>query len=112
MRGGLTPFVGRQFELGVLERNLHDTIAGESRYLALAAGAGLGKTRLAEEFLHSAAALGCEIHRGYCESDLSAEPLQPFLQILRSVFHLDDGMSAVQATQAIETRCPKSIPTC
>ena len=103
-RRGLTPFVGRQLELGILERSLHETVAGEPRYLALAAPAGLGKTRLAEEFFRSAAALDCQIHRGYCESDLSAEPLQPFLQMLRSIFRLDHGMPTTQATEAIETR--------
>lgn len=103
-RRGLTPFVGRQHELGILERSLHEAVAGESRSLALAAGAGLGKTRLAEEFLRNAAALGCQIHRGYCESELSAEPLQPFLQMLRSMFRLDHGMSTTQAAAAIETR--------
>ncbi len=54
--------------------------------MTIAAPAGLGKTRLAEEVLRHAAALGCEVHRGYCESHLGAEPLQPFLHMLRALF--------------------------
>jgi tetratricopeptide (TPR) repeat protein len=70
--------------------------------LAIVAAAGSGKTRLAEEFLLSAAGHDCQIHRGYCESYLSAEPLQPFLQMLRSLCRLSDGMSAALAAEALE----------
>ena len=55
--------------------------------------AGVGKSRLTEEFLRRAADQACQIHRGYCESYLSAEPLQPFLQMLRGM----DGLHAVPA---------------
>lgn len=99
---GLVPFVGRQCELRMLESSLDDTLSGKPRYLAIAAPAGLGKTRLVEEFLRRAAAVDCQIHRGYCESYLSAEPLQPFLQILRSLCGLNHGMSAALAAEALE----------
>jgi class 3 adenylate cyclase/tetratricopeptide (TPR) repeat protein len=101
-RRGLVPFVGRQTELRALEGNLQDVIAGNSRYAAIVAPAGLGKTRLVEEFLRHAASLNCQIHRGYYENYLSAEPLQPFLQMLRTLFGIDHGMSANAATAAIQ----------
>ena len=101
-RRGLVPFVGRRPELDVLERNLRQAMEGQLRYMAIAAPAGLGKTRLAEEFLDRAAQLGCQVHRGYCESYLSAEPLQPFLQMLRSYCGLGREMSVALATEALD----------
>jgi class 3 adenylate cyclase/tetratricopeptide (TPR) repeat protein len=99
---GLTRFNGRQAELQILRDGLRDVVAGKPANLAIVAAAGSGKTRLAEEFLRSAAEFDCQVHRGYCESYLSAEPLQPFLQILRSLFGLSECMSAAQGAQALE----------
>jgi class 3 adenylate cyclase/tetratricopeptide (TPR) repeat protein len=99
---GLTPFNGRQTELQILRAGLQDVVAGKPANLAIVAPAGSGKTRLAEEFLRCAAAFDCQVHRGYCESYLSAEPLQPFLQMLRSLFGLTEGMSVQQGQEALE----------
>ena len=99
---GLTPFNGRQTELQILTDGLRDVVTGKSTNLAVVAAAGSGKTRLAEEFLRNAVAFDCQVHRGYCESYLSAEPLQPFLQILRSLCGLSEGMSAAQGAAALE----------
>ena len=92
-----------QGEIG-RSRRRQDALAGRPAYVALSAGPGLGKTRLAEEFLRRAAR-DCQIHRGYCESYLSAEPLQPFLQMLRSLFRLDRGMSAVRPPRRSAACC-------
>ncbi|MFG6486703.1 ATP-binding protein [Roseateles sp. BYS78W] len=92
MRRGLAPFVGRESEQVMLEAALARTLTGQTLWVGLRAGAGVGKTRLTEEFLRHAedqADRPCRIHRGYCESYLSAEPLQPFLQMLRAM----DGMA-------------------
>lgn len=107
---GLTPFVGRRAELGTLMQNLNDTIAGKPRFVAMVAPAGLGKTRLAEEFLARAAALDCQIHRGYCESYLSAEPMQPFLQMLRTLGGLNYGMSAALAAEGLQETLLRIAP--
>src|SRR5262249_33878579 len=74
------------------------------------ATAGMGKTRLTQEFLRHAASVGCRIHRGYCESYLSAEPLQPVLQILRSLFGLKHGMGATVAAEATERAIAANDP--
>ncbi|MGQ3054652.1 MAG: AAA family ATPase, partial [Roseateles sp.] len=70
--------------------------------LGLRAGAGVGKTRLTEEFLRHAqdqADQAIQIHRGYCESYLSAEPLQPFVQMLRALDGLHDAPPELFAAQ-------------
>ena len=100
-RRGLSPFIGRQAELRALDGFLADTLAGTPRHVAISAPAGVGKTRLAQHFLSLAAARGCRILRGYCESYLSAEPLQPVLQMLRAVFGLTHAMSANEAADCV-----------
>lgn len=94
---GMAPFVGRREELGQLQQHLRQAAEGEPQFAAVFGGPGMGKTRLVEEFLAMAAKSGWQVHKGYCESYLSAEPLQPFLQMLRSLFGLEHGMSATEA---------------
>ncbi|WP_162250756.1 AAA family ATPase [Pelomonas sp. Root1217] len=91
MRRGLAPFVGRGGELATLEATLARALQGSTLWLGIRAGAGVGKTRLTEEFLRHAQDQAVQIHRGYCESYLSAEPLQPFLQMLRAMDMHDGG---------------------
>jgi predicted ATPase len=43
-------FIGRQEELGRLHRALQSAVAGEPRTVLIAGEAGVGKTRLVEEF--------------------------------------------------------------
>lgn len=102
-RRGLVPFVGREAELTALEQALEQTIAGQPRYLAILGPAGLGKTRLAEEFLARAAQHRCRVLRGYCDGYLASEPMQPFLQILRALAGLTHGLSPAQAADALDS---------
>jgi class 3 adenylate cyclase/tetratricopeptide (TPR) repeat protein len=99
---GLTSFVGRQTEFQALKGSLYDVIRDNPQYVAVVGPAGIGKTRLVDEFLRGPANSDCRILRGYCESYLSAEPLQPFLQILRSLLGLDYGMTVARATEVLE----------
>ncbi len=84
-RKARTEFVGRTDELGVLGRSLQHVMSGGSREVAVIAPAGVGKTRLIEQFLKESGSLGVQVCRGYCESELNAEPLQPFLQMVRQL---------------------------
>ena len=84
-RHGLTPFVGRQTELERLEQRLAEAMAGRPHSVAIAGDAGMGKTRLIEQLLARAVRRGCRVLRGYCESDLGAEPLQPFRHMLQAL---------------------------
>lgn len=105
VRRGLSPFVGRGGELATLDAALARVLAGGTLWLGIRAGAGVRKTRLTEEFLHHAqdqaahAGHRCVVHRGYCESYLSAEPLQPFLQMLRALDGMADAPPEVFAAQ-------------
>jgi len=102
---GLTPLAGRQSELQRLMAGVVAIRAGGRDAVSVIAPAGLGKTRLAEEFIDRARDEGCRVLRGYCESYLSAEPMQPFRQMLRQLCQLTYAMppmlAAVCLRQAI-----------
>nr|WP_179220696.1 AAA family ATPase [Sphingomonas laterariae] len=100
-RRGLTPFTGRHGPLAELESALADAMAGQGRLVAIEAPPGVGKTRLADELLDRAAAQGCRVVRGDCQSYLGAEPLQPFLQMLRAIFAVDGSATNLRAADAV-----------
>jgi class 3 adenylate cyclase/tetratricopeptide (TPR) repeat protein len=95
-----SPFVGRDAEMQQLQHHLAGALAGTPQCVAVSASPGMGKTRLIEEFLSLAAESGCQVHKGYCESYLGSEPLQPFLQMLRALFGLEHGMPPAEAAAA------------
>ncbi|MGE0623748.1 MAG: AAA family ATPase [Pseudomonadales bacterium] len=86
--GKQTPLVGRERELSVLRRALDNCQQGNAQVVSVVAPPGVGKTRLIDEFLKDVESRGCRVLRGYCESYLNAEPLQPVLQILRQLLGL------------------------
>lgn len=94
---GLASFVGRRQELDTLHRVYQQTMSGQPSIVSLAGAAGIGKTRLVESFFETVADDACQVHRGYCESYLSAEPLQPFLQMVRAICGIQHGVSAIEA---------------
>ena len=99
---GLAPFVGRDTERRLLGNCLRLAMAGQPQCVALSAGPGLGKTRLIEELVADAVQCGCVVLRGYCESYLGAQQLQPFLQMLRSLLGLRLGMTGGQSLEAAQ----------
>jgi class 3 adenylate cyclase/tetratricopeptide (TPR) repeat protein len=75
-------FVGRQDELRQLLSAMDAAIAGQLSLVTVAGAPGIGKTRLIEHFLSRVVQQGCIVLRGYCDSNLGAEPLQPFLHMM------------------------------
>ena len=88
------PFVGREAELQLLQQQLEQALAGTPCSVAVAGAAGLGKTRLIEQFLGRAEAQGWRVLRGYCDSELGAEPLQPFRHMLQAAGAQAQGAEA------------------
>ena len=95
-RRSLCPFVGREAALRLLRDRLRMAIAGAPQCVAVSGGPGVGKTRLVDELRRHAAAGECLVLQGYCGTYL-AEPLQPFLQMLRALFGLSPGLPAEPA---------------
>jgi class 3 adenylate cyclase/tetratricopeptide (TPR) repeat protein len=98
---GLTPFVGRARELELLDRHLSRVLAGESLTVGVVAPAGVGKTRLVEQFLGRAYGSNVQVYRGYCESYLAAEPRQPFLQIMRQLGGVEENADTADVQAAL-----------
>lgn len=96
------PLIGRHAELRRLDAALQEVLAGRGAFMALAASAGLGKTRLAEEFLRRCADAGCRVHRGYCEGSFGTKPLQPFIQVLRALFGVAGDAPATAAGAQVD----------
>lgn len=110
VRGGLTPFVGRASELAFLAERMSRCMAGRAQYVAIVAPPGQGKTRLMEQFLASLESSPTRVLRGYCESYLSAPPLQPFLQMLRSIAGIGFGMAAGDARERLRQSLASIAP--
>lgn len=82
------PLVGRQFELGLLQAAWHRACGGEGALILLAGESGIGKSRLAEQFLYEVGmAGGLAIHgTAYrLERDSLYQPLIDPLRQARSL---------------------------
>jgi class 3 adenylate cyclase len=81
--------VRRDDELAVLEDALLAARRDESRFVALAGEAGIGKTRLATELVREARELGCTVLAGGCSDAELALPYLPFVEAIGN--YLDDA---------------------
>lgn len=104
-RRSLLPFVGRREVLEGLALCLQQVGRhGGLRCVAVLGTAGVGKTRLVQEFLSRQTPQACRVLRGDCENPFSAEPFQPFLQMLRTLFGLAHGQTSAHAATAVRSR--------
>jgi DNA-binding SARP family transcriptional activator len=78
-------FVGRIAELEALEAALADAEAGRGRLVVLAGEAGIGKSRLADEFASRAKRRGARIAWGRCWEAGGAPAYWPWVQALRTL---------------------------
>jgi hypothetical protein len=90
----LAPLVGREPELKLLRACLQETATGRGRLVIVSGDAGIGKTRLAEEF---AAEAPEEFAVGWARCAVLPEgpPYWPWRQLLRQVANADDGAASV-----------------
>jgi len=77
------PFVGRKQELSALSEEWDRVVRGETRTVALVGAAGIGKTRLADEFINSLALSDVTILRGCCYEAEQTLPYGPVAEALR-----------------------------
>ncbi|MCX4988271.1 MULTISPECIES: helix-turn-helix transcriptional regulator [unclassified Streptomyces] len=97
-------FVGRADELGVLSGALARAAEGEPQALLLGGEAGVGKTRLLEEFATAAAREGAVVACGGCvEIGADGLPFAPFSTALRALRRtLPDELATASAGQEEE----------
>jgi class 3 adenylate cyclase/tetratricopeptide (TPR) repeat protein len=88
---GLTRFVGRDQELVIMQQALAQASAGHGQVVALVGEAGVGKSRLVYECVHSYRTQGWRVLESASVSYGKATPYFPVLDLLRRYGHVDDG---------------------
>ena len=88
---GLSRFVGRDHELESLQQALQQAGAGHGQVAAVVGEAGVGKSRLVYEFVHSHRTRGWLVLESASVSYGKATPYFPVLDLLRRYCHLEDG---------------------
>ena len=87
---GLTRFVGRQQELDVLHQALERAGAGHGQVVAVVGEAGVGKSRLVYECVHSHRTRGWRVLEAASVSYGKATAYFPVVDLLKRYVHIDD----------------------
>jgi class 3 adenylate cyclase/tetratricopeptide (TPR) repeat protein len=87
---GLTRFVGRQQELLALQQTLERAGAGHGQVVALVGEAGVGKSRLVYEFVHSRHVQGASVLESASVSYGKATPYFPVIDLLKRYCHIEE----------------------
>ena len=87
---GLTRFVGRETELVALQQALARAEAGHGQVVALVGEAGVGKSRLVYELVHSHRTQGWLVLESASVSYGKATPYFPVIDLLKRYAHMED----------------------
>ena len=101
---GLTPFVGRDFELDTLSKALEQARQGRGRTVAISGEPGVGKSRLFWEFTHSHHTEGCLVLEAISVSYGKATPYLPVIDLLKTYFRFDERDGTDEAGHKIQDR--------
>ena len=96
--------VGRHREFAVLEDALAMAEEGHAQVVGVVGEAGLGKSRLCEEFAQAMSARGITVRRAAGVSHGRDVPLLPILAFFRDYFGIDDGDDPVVARRKMTDR--------
>ena len=114
---GLTPFVGRQTELTVLDAARAQAGAGHGQVVAVVGEAGVGKSRLVDEFVQATETQGWLVLDSAAVAYGQATPYFPVLDLLRRYCSVEEGEDAgtIQAkvteqVQTLDTALSDTIP--
>jgi adenylate cyclase len=101
---GAAPLVGRERELAVLEDGLDMAAEGHFQVVGVVGEAGVGKSRLCDEFARSATARGVAVRRASGVSHGRDVPLLPILSFQREYFGIADTDEPASARRKITDR--------
>lgn len=87
-----SPFVGREAALASLGDALDEARNGAGGIVLISGPAGIGKSRLVEEFVRGEAARGVAVGEGRCFQGLGTPPFWPWLQVVRTWLDDDPGL--------------------
>ena len=103
---GLTPFVGRQQELDAIHQALTRAKAGHGQVVALVGEAGVGKSRLVHECVHSHRAQDWRVLESASVSYGKATPYFPVMDLLKRYCPLPAGPGPGRRTWHAPARGP------
>ncbi|HZI39116.1 MAG TPA: AAA family ATPase, partial [Acidimicrobiia bacterium] len=103
-KSGMSPLVGRDRELAVMEDALTMAMEGQAQVVGVVGEAGVGKSRLCEEFAELATARGVTVRRAAGISHGQQVPLLPILALQREYFEITDADSTEEARVKIAER--------
>ncbi|MGH9035851.1 MAG: ATP-binding protein [Acidimicrobiia bacterium] len=101
---GRSPLVGRAAEMAVLTEALTRTRTGEAQVVGVVGEAGVGKSRLCEEFTRICAAEQIAVRRAAGVSHAQGVPLLPVLELFRDNFGITDADSPLGAREKVAGR--------
>ena len=87
---GLTRFVGRHQELAILQQMLAQARTGHGQVVAFVGEAGVGKSRLLYEFIHSHHSQGWLVLESASVSYGRATPYFPVIDLLKRYTHVEE----------------------
>jgi tetratricopeptide (TPR) repeat protein/class 3 adenylate cyclase len=87
-RSGLTAFSGRDREIAALAARLEAAIEGHGQLVTVVGDAGVGKSRLLQEFAQSLGEHNARVIRGRCSSHSATLPYHPLIEALRDACDL------------------------
>ncbi|HEY8946150.1 MAG TPA: AAA family ATPase, partial [Polyangiaceae bacterium] len=99
-RRGLTPLIGREQALGVLNEELVAAGKGRARVISIVGSPGLGKTRVLAEF-RERCLQGRSFTSGGCSDAPNSKPLQPFRHMLWQLLGLESDAPRAQVVEAL-----------
>ena len=106
---GLTPFVGRERELGVLLERFEDVAAGRGQVVFIGGDAGIGKSRLLYEFRRALTDAGHGVTwlEGQCVSFGQSIPFLPLVDQLRKNFGSRSSTASRRSSPRSSTACAR-----
>jgi ABC-type transport system substrate-binding protein len=89
-----SPFIGREKEIGELQRRLHAAVAGECQFAVVAGEPGIGKSRLIEQLTNLARARKIRVLSGRFVEQDRAFAHQGFCELIQDYFRSKDAGSS------------------
>jgi len=110
MREPARVFVGREEELLQLERLLADAVTGRGSLVVVSGPAGIGKTRLVEQFAALAGARGVRVLVGRNRVEEGVPPFWLWVQILRQLADAEDTRALLREVAQRSAELAELLP--
>src|SRR5215813_7462086 len=101
---GLTRFVGRGHEMAMLDAGLQRALEGHGVAMGVVGAAGVGKSRICQEFVDFCRSRGLLVVEGHCLSHARMAPLGVLRDLLRGALDMDPAADPGLARETISKR--------